>query len=638
MREYYCNDFLNYQRRDSLVVTIGGIPMGGTFPISVQSMTNTDTCNTEDSIQQIKKIADRGSDYVRLTVPGQKDVENLKVIKEGLDKIGYKIPLIADVHFNARLAHLAAAIVDKVRINPGNFIDKKNKTDDIASIIDYEEDLLKLRNEFLKLLDICRENNTALRIGTNHGSLADRIMDQFGDTPEGMVESAMEFLRICKETAFNNVVVSMKASNTRVMVYATRLLLERMNLEGMNYPLHLGVTEAGEGEDGRIKSAVGIGALLADGIGETIRVSLTEDPEDEIPVAFKLVSYFKQRQDHDAIAAFGNYPISPYKYKRRNTIPVKFIGGTNVPVVLGNLKGEVSANVLQQFGWNLSNNNEWKFSDTAADILIVDTWPGELPRPINKQIVYNSKTNTEISEKIGEIYWINYEVYKLIKPKASSYYFISVKASGLTNLEIEKIKGRKNIIIILETDNANGYADQRAAIFRLVNKNCQLPVILKRSYKESLKEDFQLKAAADFGGLFIDGLGDGIWIENSGQLTTKEIIDTSFGILQASRVRTSKTEYISCPSCGRTLFDLQSATRKIRQYTSHLKGLKIGIMGCIVNGPGEMADADYGYVGTGKGKITLYKEREIIKRNVAEENAVEELINLIKENGDWIDP
>lgn len=625
----YCSDFLNYRRRKPTVVTIGDIALGGNYPIRIQSMTNTDTSDVHASTEQIIRIAKEGADIVRLTVPGQKDAESLKEIKDELKKRSFKVPLVADIHFNPRLAYTAATIVDKVRINPGNFTDRKLSKEDDNKATE-AEDLRKLRSEFLNLIDICRKHNTALRIGTNHGSLSDRIVNKYGDTVDGMAESAMEFLRICKEVGFDNVVVSMKSSNTRVMVYATRLLVSKMLEEGMEYPLHLGVTEAGEGEDGRIKSAVGIGALLADGIGETIRVSLTEDPEKEIPVARKLVNYFSERENHPRIPAFGKYPVNPYDYTRRITRTLLNIGGNQAPVVFYNLAGDITADRLKQIGWHLLPGNLWQYDEPVPDIIVVDHWPKEIPKPLTKTVISRiDRDNHRIIDYIE-----NFSP----EPDENRVTFVTVKASDLQGQALEELAKSRNLVFILETDNPNGYADQRAAIFRLINSGCEIPVILRRNYKENIPEDFQLKSAADLGGLFIDGLGDGIWLENSGALTDKEIINTSFGILQAGRVRTSKTEYISCPSCGRTLFDLQSTTRKIRERTQHLKGLKIGIMGCIVNGPGEMADADYGYVGTGFGKVTLYKQKQVIKRNVPEEDAVDELISLIKEYGDWVEP
>jgi (E)-4-hydroxy-3-methylbut-2-enyl-diphosphate synthase len=638
MKPSYCKDFNKYIRRITNEVFVGTIPMGASNPIRIQSMTNTDTSDTVGSVRQIIRIAAENADYVRLTVPGQKDAENLAHIITELTKQDCNIPLIADIHFNPRLARVAATIVDKVRINPGNFIDKKSERKEDFTEGHYLAELSKLKEEFQQLLTICEKHNTAIRIGTNHGSLSDRIINRFGDTPLGMAESAMEFLRICKEENFSNVVVSMKASNTRIMVYATRLLVSKMDEENIHYPLHLGVTEAGEGEDGRIKSAVGIGSLLADGIGDTIRVSLTEDPELEIPVAKKLVEYIRERENHANIPSFGDYPLNPYEYCRRESHPVIGIGGNQVPVVLLSLNKIANKKNLEEIGWNLSGNGTWSFNDIAPDFLVVGSWPDELPIPQQKFVVIKGfQKNKEVP---GENFLslVDFASYKTSAVIGTNPMFVQFKASELLKEEIELICKNKLAIIVLETDNDNGLADQRSAILRLMNNKCCNPVIVKRSYGENTKEDFQLKSSTDSGTLFIDGLADGLWLENKGILTDVEILNTTFGILQASRVRTSKTEYISCPSCGRTMFDLQATTRKIRERTNHLKGLKIGVMGCIVNGPGEMADADYGYVGSGKGKVTLYKEKEVIKRNVPEDKAVDELILLIKENGDWYEP
>lgn len=637
MDALFCTDLLRYSRRVTEVVNIGGLPLGGDDPVRIQSMTNTDTSDVIATVRQIIKIAKEGADYVRLTAPGKKEAEALGDILVELLKRSCSVPIIADIHFNPNVALMAAEVVDKVRINPGNFVDKKQFKQIEYTDKSYQKELLDLREEFLKLLKVCHDNNTALRIGTNHGSLSDRIMSHYGDTPEGMVESAMEFLRICKEVNFHQVVISMKASNTRIMVYATRLLVKKMKEEGLNYPLHLGVTEAGEGEDGRIKSATGIGALLADGIGETVRVSLTEDPELEVPVARKLVDYVKQREGHAAILPFGDIPIDFYAYKKRPTFSLLNMGCEYVPVVLyAMIKPDRES--LKAIGWNYNNATGWNFSDLSPDYLVISSWPSDLPAPKGKGII---KKYDQSVENINGLETGTYVVLDNTSAKIPLDFqvcFLEIKASDLTGDQIDQIRQHKNVIIVLDTDNTNGYADQRAAIFRLMNAQCQHPVILKRHYSENFKEDFQLKAAADLGGLFIDGLGDGIFLDNQGDVQNRDIAATAFGILQASRVRISKTEFISCPSCGRTLFDLQSTTRMIRERTAHLKGLKIGIMGCIVNGPGEMADADYGYVGTGRGRVTLYKQKDVVVRNVPEEKAVEELIELIKKNGDWVEP
>jgi (E)-4-hydroxy-3-methylbut-2-enyl-diphosphate synthase len=637
MAESYCNNFLQYQRRHTVEVIIGGISLGGNNPIRIQSMTNTSTDDIASTVEQIIRIQQAGADYARLTVPSLKDAENLNQIISELKARKCSIPIIADVHFSPAIARISATMVHKVRINPGNYIDRKH-----SRIIDYTEEnyrkeLQDLMMEFVSLLGICKKHGTALRIGTNHGSLSDRIMSRYGDTPEGMAESAMEFLRVCREENFNQVVISMKASNTRTMVYATRLLVKKMNEENMHFPLHLGVTEAGEGEDGRIRSAVGIGALMADGIGDTIRVSLTEDPEAEIPIAKKIAGYFSQRRDHVKIPGSGPFPIDAYAYCKRKTHSVGNIGGSIPPVVIGGIQGIINREQLAVSGWHYSTESGWKFDELSPDILSVDSWPADLPLPGNKYILVPEFQGENLNSR-RVIKRIDLEEYKKGTFSSHDVKAVQIFSSMLTEKVIEQISQDESVIIILETDNTNGFADQRAAIFRMINKGCHAPVILKRNYAEAEPVDFQLKSACDLGGLFIDGLAEGIWLENSEPSNGHLLTDTAYSILQFSRVRISKTEYISCPSCGRTLFDLQSTTRKIRERTSHLKGLKIGIMGCIVNGPGEMADADYGYVGAGRGRVTLYKEKEIIKRNVPEEKAVDELIVLIKENGDWIEP
>jgi (E)-4-hydroxy-3-methylbut-2-enyl-diphosphate synthase len=632
----YCTDLNKYQRRSSDVVVIGGIPMGDHHPIRIQSMTNTPTSDIRLTVGQIQRIFLAGADYVRLTIPSLKDTESLKQIVHELRSKNCRVPIIADVHFSPAIARITAGIADKVRINPGNYTDKKKSNLVVYTDEEYQHELLELEQQFLPLLDICKGNKTVLRIGTNHGSLSDRIMSCFGDTPQGMVESAMEFLRICTRENFDQVVVSMKASNTRTMVYATRLLVKRMSEENMHFPLHLGVTEAGEGEDGRIRSAIGIGALLADGLGDTVRVSLTEEPEAEIPVALKLVKYFEERANHAAIPTFGNYPVDPYEYHKRLTHSTGNVGRNNPVVVVSGILGSIDREKLKNIGWDYSGK-DWHFSDLSADILSVDSWPAELPIPGGKYVMLQNKSLPG-PPGLQYIVRMNWEEYVINSTRDEGMLCVCILASQLDKTKIQRITDDRNVILVLETNNINGFADQRAAVCRMINLECSVPVILKRSYNEYNLEDFQIKSACDLGGLFIDGLGEGIWLENQGDLQEDAIMDTAFSILQFSRVRISKTEYISCPSCGRTLFDLQTITRKIREKTSHLKGLKIGIMGCIVNGPGEMADADYGYVGTGIGKITLYKEKAVVKRNIPEEQAVDELITLIKENGDWVEP
>ncbi|PLX11775.1 MAG: 4-hydroxy-3-methylbut-2-en-1-yl diphosphate synthase [Marinilabiliales bacterium] len=610
-------DLFQYTRLKTRSVQIGNLEMGGNNPIRIQSMTSTNTLDTEKTIEQSLKIIKAGGELVRITAQGVKEAENLENIKEGIRDAGFDTPIAADIHFNPKAAYTAAKFVEKVRSNPGNFVDKRfdHAIEDFSDE-QYQFELEKIEDQFVPLLNICKENRTALRIGVNHGSLSDRIMNRYGDTPEGMVESAMEFLRFCVQQDFLNVVVSLKSSNTRVMVQSNRLMLAKMNQEKMNFPLHLGVTEAGEGEDGRIKSAVGIGALLADGIGDTIRVSLTEAPEEEIPVAKKLVDHFKERESHKEIKAINEIPVNFFEYTKRKTNKVSNIGGDQSPIVIAKKESKNDlvpefVYVGDQFVIDSSNVNSTFIIDESG-------WD---------QHIFHNDNVVPLFKSMNDFYFSENQSDRLN--------FLQINCNEINHENLQKIRNFKNLVLILETKHTNGFADQRAAFLRLLEDKCDIPVIIKITYKENTLEDLQLKAASDIGGLFLDGFGDGIWLENLGAVDEQDMINTSFGILQASRVRTSKTEYISCPGCGRTLFDLQHTTKEIREKTSHLKNLKIGIMGCIVNGPGEMADADYGYVGAGPGKITLYKNKEVVKKNIPEENAVEELIQLIKDNGDW---
>lgn len=553
----YCNSLVSYSRYLTRTVNIGHLPVGGHYPIRIQSMTNTNTLDTVSTVEQAIRMIQAGCEYVRITAPGIKEAENLLNIKNELKKRGYNTPLIADIHFNPKAAEVAARIVEKVRINPGNYIDKKIGKIDFTEA-EYREDIDKIQKRLIPLINICKDHETALRIGSNHGSLSDRILSRYGNTPLGMVEAAMEFLRICKTLNFHNIVVSMKSSNIRIMVESTRLLINKMKAEGMNYPVHLGVTEAGEGEDGRIKSAAGIGALLEDGIGDTIRVSLTEPPENEIPVAKLLVERYYDRKNHPVIKPIDQSPINPFEYKRRETQSVENIGGSNTPILYSELQ----------------NKNNLKL--------------------------------------------------------------IPVGINDLTSEFIKQIKNDKQVILIFETDNPHGLAEQRRMFFDLILHDCKTPVIIKRTYKNLNTETFQLHSAIDFGGLLIDGLGDGIWIEHDENFSEDFANLTGFGILQSTGVRITKTEYISCPTCGRTNYNIQDVLKKVKEKTSQFKKLKIGVMGCIVNGPGEMADADYGIVGSGKEKVILFKGNQIIKKNIPEENAADELIKLIKESGEQV--
>ncbi|GAB6120327.1 4-hydroxy-3-methylbut-2-en-1-yl diphosphate synthase [Dysgonomonas termitidis] len=612
-------NYFNYKRRLSSETRIGDTPLGGSNPVRIQSMTNTNTNDTEASAAQVIRIVKAGADYVRLTAQGVREAENLRNIKEVVRAQGYNTPLIADIHFNPRAAEAAAKIVEKVRINPGNFVDRV-KTFETFEYTDeeYAQEIEKIRAKLIPLLDICKEHKTAIRIGVNHGSLSDRIMSRYGDTPEGMVESCMEFLHICIAEGFRDIVISMKTSNTVVMSKAVRLLIARMEKEGLNFPLHLGVTEAGDGEDGRIKSAVGIGSLLSDGIGDTIRVSLSEDPEYEVPVARKLVAYIKQKENHPEIIAAPSDKFSPFSTDRRETYTVGNIGGDSLPVVISDRsQGNFEFNVhfLPDY---LYVGKELPLSAPRAipSIIDLDGWKGE-------------KNTYPLFDKPN---------WEKIRGNDAAIKFLRLSYPELDNNIISLLKTDRSIVIILTTNHINGVGEQRAFIHTLMNNDCDTPVIPNRRYEENETEDLQIKAATDFGTLYLDGFGNGIMLENKGNISLKNIDAYMFGILQASRIRTSKTEYISCPSCGRTLFDLQTTVALVKGATSHLKHLKIGVMGCIVNGPGEMADADYGYVGAEKGKISLYKKKHLIEKNIASEEAVERLVQLIKDNGDWMEP
>ncbi len=612
-------DFFNYKRRNSSIAKIGNTPLGGDNPIRIQSMTSTNTNDTENSVEQTIRIIEAGADYVRLTAQGVREAENLKNIKEELRKRGYNTPLIADIHFNPRAAEAAAKYVEKVRINPGNFVDGakvfegKEFTDE-----EYAIEIEKIRTKLTSFLNICKEHNTAVRIGVNHGSLSDRILTRYGDTPEGMVESCMEFLRICLEQNFTDIAISMKASNTIVMTKAVRLLVQKMEEEGLSFPLHLGVTEAGDGEDGRIKSAVGIGALLSDGIGDTVRVSLSEDPEFEVPVAKKMVNYILERANHPEIKATLNPSFSPFSTVKRKTYTIENIGEDKLPIVIS----------------NRSNGNfEFNVHFLPDYIYVGKSLPAEAPRSISAIIDFEGWKDEKNTYPL-----FNKNNFDKIKDNKAAIKFLQISYPELSDDIISLLKSDKSIVVIISTNHKNGVGEQRAFIHTLMNNDCATPVILNRKYTENEAEDIQIKAAIDCGTILLDGFGNGIMLENEGNIPQKDIDSYSFGILQAARVRTTKTEYISCPSCGRTLFDLQSTVARVKESTSHLKHLKIGVMGCIVNGPGEMADADYGYVGAEKGKISLYKRQDLIEKNIPSEQAVERLVQLIKSHGDWVDP
>lgn len=606
-------DLFNYHRRESSVVHIGALNMGGDNPVRIQSMTTTSTDDTEGSVAQAERIIKAGGELVRLTTQGVKEAENLKNINAGIRQDGFSTPLVADVHFNPRVADVAALYAEKVRINPGNYVDPARKfvkhdyTDE-----EYANELKKIEERLVPFLDICKENHTAIRIGVNHGSLSDRIRNRYGDTPEGIVESCMEFLRICKRHDFNNVVISIKSSNTVVMVRSMRLLVDTMDKEDMHYPLHLGVTEAGEGEDGRIKSAVGIGALLADGIGDTIRVSLTEEPEAEIPVARHLVDYINRKAGHQMIPAETYGGFDWLRPERRETKAVDNIGGGNVPVVMVSQKGDTADE-----------------ASSKADYIYVGS---DLPK-----------------EKMeGKRYVVDFQVYMQAEDKSQLYPVFSVAAMPFVSMVkaeqkflvlqfgtpadeyLACLKTHPEIVVVCVGNHQNRLGSQRALVHEMMSAGVKNPVVFAQMYRLNDTEEFQLEAAADMGALMIDGLCDGIWLMNDGNIAASAIESTAFGILQAGRLRTSKTEYISCPGCGRTLYDLRDTIKRIHEATKDMKGLKIGIMGCIVNGPGEMADADYGYVGAGPGKISLYKGKDCVEHNIPEGEAVEHLLRLIK--------
>ena len=631
----FSNNLSKLLRLQTVNVKIGNIFLGKDYPVRTQSMTNTKTSDTAKTVEQCIEIARAGADYVRITAPTVADAENLKNIKTELVKKGYDIPLIADIHFSPKAAEIAAKYVEKVRINPGNYIDKKTSKNNYTEQ-EYNAELQKLEQKFTNLINICKQNNTALRIGSNHGSLSDRIMLRYGDTPQGMVESAMEFLRICKKQNFNNVVISMKSSNVRVMIQAYRLLVNKMFAENMMFPLHLGVTEAGDGIDGRVKSAIGIGTLLNDGIGDTIRVSLTEPPQDEIPVAKAIVNYFEQKLSNNTkIDLPENVNFNFFEYNKIESLDIYGIGGKNKPVVIADLsdKNNTSDFDFTKVGYTKQNEQFIKNPDSADFIFTKKKLPEKLPENIKFICDYTIFDNQK-----NVFPFFSFNDFLLTDKKSDKLNFVEITNDNINADFYKNIDNFKNCVFVLSSQKVNSYLDNRAVFLKFFNKKIKNPIIIKQYYNENNLQEFIVKSAFDNGGLFIDGFGDGIFISNkNSSISENKINKISFSILQAARVRTSKTDYISCPSCGRTLFDLQTTTKKIQEVTSHLVGLKIGIMGCIVNGIGEMADADYGYVGAGPGKISLYKNKELIKRNVPEKNAVNELINLIKENGDWID-
>ncbi|MBX0289459.1 (E)-4-hydroxy-3-methylbut-2-enyl-diphosphate synthase [Hymenobacter sp. HSC-4F20] len=676
MNKIYCPSLTEYKRRLSREVQLGDLPMGGLNPIRVQSMTTVDTMDTLGSVEQTLRMVEAGCEYVRITAPSVKEAQNLLEIKKELRKRGCNVPLIADIHFTPNAAELAARIVEKVRVNPGNYADKKKF--DVIEYTDatYAAEVERIRERFRPLVQICKQYGTAMRIGTNHGSLSDRILSRYGDTPLGMVESALEFLRLCEEENYYNVVLSMKASNTQVMVQAYRLLVQKLDEEGLQpYPLHLGVTEAGEAEDGRIKSAVGIGTLLEDGLGDTVRVSLTEAPEAEAPVARALIDRYTTRaqeakpiapltNDFTAGATAGAHefkpelisndaalsPIDPFQYHRRVTREVLNLGGQNVPRVMADLSrlpGLEYADLRAAGHLYSAFLDKFQMNDLGADYVYSGQRPIPfmLPNGLKEVVDYSAWLDGgQRSEHYPVLTPVEYAAAGARHPELN---FVFQNLASLTPAALEQLRQDTTAVLILHTDNAHAMPEIRRAFFRLLHSGVTNPVLINRQYPALTPEQTQLYAATDVGGLLLDGLGDGVvlstellperpkaeWLQTIDQLN-----QLSFGILQAARTRMSKTEYISCPSCGRTLFDLQETTAMIRKRTDHLKGVKIGIMGCIVNGPGEMADADYGYVGVGKGKIALYRGQEVIKKSVPEEQAVDQLIDLMREDGKWIEP
>ena len=685
----YCNSLTGYSRFVTREVAIGDVPMGGSNPIRIQSMTTTDTMDTLGTVEQSIRMVEAGCEYVRITAPSIKEAQNLAEIKKQLRQRGYTVPLVADIHFTPNAAEVAARIVEKVRVNPGNYADKKRFDQIDYTDLEYQAELERIHQKFAPLVKICKEYGTAMRIGTNHGSLSDRIMSRYGDTPLGMVESAMEFIRICEMLNYQSLVISMKSSNPQVMVQAYRLLVERMVAEGMNYPLHLGVTEAGDGEDGRIKSAVGMGTLLEDGLGDTVRVSLTEEPEAEAPVAIALVKRYTMRNEslkanvqnnpssinlqqihqsitehkddsdfhingNNGISAAGFQPAAlynPFEYKKRDTYEANaFIGGYMVPRVVidlsaANLK---DPSVLNDAGYLYSALlDKYNMAEQSVDFVYMANQLPSFAFPGNLKQLYDYSTWKTLKNKVNCHPVFTLSEYISANDRTSALNLVKLKPEDIDSDKFGSLPFDETLVLVLETTALHGMADQRMFFFRLTEMGINVPVIIKRSYDFSdqiyVDDDLQqvtllqLYAATDMGALLVDGFGDGIWID-APQLPAKVITSTAFGILQATRSRISKTEYISCPSCGRTLFDLMVTTQMIRSRTSHLKGLKIGIMGCIVNGPGEMADADYGYVGSGTDKITLYRGKEAVKKNISSVNALEELIGIIRDDGNWIEP
>ena len=656
--QFYCESMVEYKRLRTREVKVGNLLLGGSNPIKVQTMTTTDTMDTTATVEQTIRCIEAGAELVRITAPSKKEAENLQNIKDALRERGYDVPLVADIHFTPNAAEIAARIVEKVRVNPGNYVDKKKFEQIEYTDAEYAEEIERIRERFTPLVRICKEHGTAMRIGTNHGSLSDRIMSRYGDTAKGMVESAMEFLRIARSEDYHQIILSMKSSNPLVMVQAYRLLVNQMITEFNEcYPLHLGVTEAGDGEDGRIKSAIGIGSLLEDGIGDTIRVSLTEDPEFEIPVCQDLVKRYAAAvlTKNDKVVEQPRLPYSPFEYRRRQTGSIANIGGKHVPVVIADYMAAKTIGLedLQSIGYTYNEaTDKWNISDAAADYIYTGNKIIDFNLPGTLRVIADHKVWA--AHDSGNSYPLFKANEFINADKRSQLNFIAVDVDEEHGSLLQHIIADETVILCIYSSASNGMQRLRSFVTELVNSNIHCPVVLAVESMHSSIDEQLIHFSAQAGGLFLDGMGDGIWLINdptklqntkvSGRtyLTTKDnpqfLNNTSFSILQAVRTRISKTEYISCPSCGRTLFDLQETTAKIRNVTNHLKGLKIAIMGCIVNGPGEMADADFGYVGSGPGKITLYRGKEVMKRNIDSDIAVSELISLLKENNVWIEP
>ena len=670
--QLYCNSLTEYSRLITKEVKVGDLLLGSLHPIRIQTMTTTDTMNTIATVEQTIRCIEAGAELVRITAPSIKEAENLLNIKNELRKRGYTIPLIADIHFTPNAAEAAARIVEKVRVNPGNYVDKKKFEQIEYTDAEYVEEIERIRERFTPLIKICKEYGTAMRIGTNHGSLSDRIMSRYGDTPMGMVESAMEFLRIARAENYHNIVLSMKASNPQVMVQAYRTLINKM-FEEFNecYALHLGVTEAGDGEDGRVKSAIGIGTLLEDGIGDTIRVSLTEDPEFEIPVCKDLVKRYSddsgRKTDDSKIPMIESIPYSPFQYKRRETFAIDNIGAKHVPVVIADLSKieKIFPTTLESIGYKYDEVlDKWNIGDAAADYIFLGHQVLDFELPGTLKVIVYPATWALVSNK--EKYFPIFDAGGFVEAELKSdvLNFVMIDCfNDETSINdftyLDEVAKDKTVVLCLSSKSQHAMAAVRRMFIELQQRNFKNPVIINIDSNGKTPDEHLIHYATEAGALLLDGFGDGVcfgMIEESYKLQDSSfknasgrnyvrnisveqfLNNTAFNILQATRTRISKTEYISCPSCGRTLFDLQETTSKIRSRTNHLKGVKIAIMGCIVNGPGEMADADFGYVGSGVGKITLYKGKEIVKRNIDSDIAVDELINLLKENEAWVEP